>query len=1414
MPAMAERFSITLSVEESDGVRHDYLLDADGDAALGDLLAALGQEAQGQAVVDGAAIALSVPLNQAGLREGSILSFGVSSIRRDGLFTLEATSGSLAGRRWDLPAGTHQVGRVLGAVLIDHPTVSRLHAELLVDAHAVTVRDLGSSNGTWVNEEAVTRPRDVLPPDVLSFGDVTFRVRPHNVSDASLAPGADGHVVFNRPGRFLQPRPSVTVRVKPPTQVARHVSFPWVTLISPVALALVALFVFRRPEMLFMAAVGPIAAVAQYLIQRRQARREAHSSSRSSEAAAAALAARLQEAIAAEQVWALELEPSVPQMLDAAMLPTTRLWERRASDADFLSLRLGIGRVPSAVRIEGDTELPQPTFAGPIILDVQTAGVVGLGGDRATMRAVARQMLLRAAVYHAPSQLRFVLLTRDDGEGHWAWARWLPHLRGEATPLALGNDSATSRARIEELAKLVDVRTDIAEHQKATRFVPDVLFLAEGARRFRSDDAFLKILRKGPAVGVHTLAIEDDPAQLPEEDGAELTLEPSGSGRLALPNSEVLVDIQLDGIEPEVAEPAARSLAPLVLAGGEDSALPDAVRLLDLLGVGSAEAIKRKWAQGTPSTLAVVGVDAAGTLAVDLVRDGPHALVAGTVGSGKTELLQSLLASLAVANPPDALSFLLIDYKGGGDFAEIARFPHTLGVASSLNERLTRRAIEALRAEALRRQAELADLAKGRLISEANVKSAWREQPAEARRRQLGRLVIVVDEFALFARNLPDFVDGLVQVTDQGRSLGMHVVISVLTPAANLSSKIRDNTGIRVVLRTEHGASVGVLDSAHADLISRRTPGRGYVRLGDPPRLVEFQAARVGGLRPDMALEQLSVEARHLEWSALGRPFESDRQPKSTAGRTDLAMLSELLERAAEGYAIPDSPWPAPLPPVLTLADLDWLGEGPVRWGLVDRPSARDLGQKRVPLVWDLSSRANMALVGMRGSGRGRALAALACALAAKCSPDNLHLVPLDFAGDLAPLEALPHVGSVPVNDLGRFARHLELLVDEIRRRQQGGRGPQVLALINRYEAVASRIEIGSELETLLHTVLRDGPLVGIRTIAAGDESLLSPRLQSLFENRALLKLLDKTRYQELGISPRQVPDDLPPGRGYLAPDGVEVQFAFAGDEGDGTSGLEAAVCGAAQRWLGVALSAEPTAVLPLPARIAAAEARAMPAPGDDGHPLSICVGIGGDRVSRHFVNLSHAGGGFVVAGPRASGKSTALVWIAEGLLERGTTVVAIAGSGRGPLAGLEGRAGVAACFTAAPTGHALESVLKAVKGPVVILVDDAPELIRRTAGEQPSPIALIRPFVLDVRGVTSAAVIVSGEMERLQADPRGAIALALNTGAGLLLAPDRQAARALGLSHLPSRFDAAGPAGRGVLIDRGAAVAIQVPTG
>ena len=275
----------------------------------------------------------------------------------------------------------------------------------------------------------------------------------------------------------------------------------------------------------------------------------------------------------------------------------------------------------------------------------------------------------------------------------------------------------------------------------------------------------------------------------------------------------------------------------------EGAGLPAQASLLGILGEQYADpdTYVQLWGgEGAdPPVRAPVAVTEEGLFEVDMAVDGPHALIAGTTGSGKSELLRSVVASFAARCSPLGVNFVLIDYKGGSAFDVASGLPHTVGMVTDLDEHLGERALRCLEAELHHRERVLRDAGASDL-------PAYRALPGMP---PMPRLVVVIDEFATMAADIPDFLDSLVGIAQRGRSLGVHLILATQRPAGAVNANIKANTNLRIALRVQDaGDSSDVLDDPAAARLPRTRPGRVIFRLG-PGELITAQAARVTGPR-------------------------------------------------------------------------------------------------------------------------------------------------------------------------------------------------------------------------------------------------------------------------------------------------------------------------------------------------------------------------------------------------------------------------------------------------------------------------------------------------------------------------------------------------------------------------------------
>ena len=1048
------------------------------------------------------------------------------------------------------------------------------------------------------------------------------------------------------------------------------------------------------------------------------------------------------ELIDAEQRQLRDAAPDPAHLLRIAAVPGTRLWERAPGDDDFLHLRVGWADLPAVtVGVRGSSAPPEPAIVHqvPATVALPDAGVLGLAVPAEPGQALLDWVVCQLAVLHSPTHLRLVLLTEDGGA--WRWIRWLPHLQplpGSRAPAAVGTDPVSCEARVKELQELVDRRRRAASPRgqvSPSSAGPAVVVVIDGSHRLSEIPGMATVLANGPAVGVFAICRDDEYALLPGHCRSFVAPEWAALSQFALNDRGRKVQLALlDGVSSDWADQVARALAPVRDAsGGAATGLPASARLLDLYGGGqpTPEQVAGWWGRQGRSTAVPLGRTETGNFFIDIAKNGPHMLVAGTTGAGKSEFLRTLVCSLALRNRPDALVFVLIDYKGGAAFGGLRALPHVVGYLTDLDEHLGLRALVALAAEVRYRE---------RLLSDARCQDIDAYHAAGEPRGPLPRLAVVIDEFRFLVHEMPDFLDRLTDVTARGRSLGIHLVLATQRPAGVVSEDIRTNMGLRVCFRVEDAAdSTAVLDIPDAAGISRTHRGRGYARAEQGSGDL-FQAAYVSGLPPDVLDTRIPLRVEKSSLTDLGTALPDDDPRAGNAGegtdaqpdeRTDLVVLVKAIAGTKEA-APSHRPWLDPLPPRLHVADLPSLtglaepvpaGFSPqlpaIVYGLADLPA----NQSRRLATLDLADGGNLLAVGAVQSGRTTLLRTIAAGIARDHSPGDVHLYVLDCdAGGLAPLARLPHCGAVVRRtERERAARLLDRLAAEVSRRQdllagsgfasvteqraQGSAAERLPYLVLLLTAGTASWRNSARWTTagfpeLAYRLFSEGASAGLRVVVTGDRAAVG-RLGSHISDRLVLRMANADDLLMAGVPKGAMPVSPPPGRGVCVPSGTETQVAFIGADPSGSAhnaALEMLIRDASSRHphAGPALMrVDPfqdglATHWPEPCR----RGRCRPPPCMRWPPWAAMILM---RSAWTWPGSL----GFAIAGPPLSGRSGALLVLAESLLAGGTQVIVFAPR-ESPVQKLDGRTGVLAVFAGFPPGQqTLVGLLDSTSGPI-----------------------------------------------------------------------------------------------------------------
>ncbi|GLY92654.1 type VII secretion protein EccCa [Actinoallomurus iriomotensis] len=932
-----------------------------------------------------------------------------------------------------------------------------------------------------------------------------------------------------------------------------------------------------------------------------------------------------------------------PERLWAIAVRRRRVWERRPEDPDFLRLRIGMGDGPLAITLT-TTRRSDPTVEydahslhaaeelvqihktverQPAWIDVGRAGVVSLLGPAAETEAAATALLCQLGTLHAPDDVQVAVVT--SGNAQWEWVKWLPHAheqdtreRGiEVVPLVAEDLVGLADYLEAELDRAVAARAE-----RGTRLVS--MTAQEGPRRrlvvvlndydpraswTRSPLVLRLIAEPGPHLGITVVCLVTAEAHEPERVDVRVRLEPSGRLTLEGANAglhSTVQDATVDRIAPALRSRIARSLAPLRLTGEQEQVLSQSVSLPGMLGIDvtSLDPTAAWRSPDDEELLRVpVGVTADGeALVLDLKESaqggiGPHGLIVGATGSGKSELLRTLVTGLSLTHSPEHLGFVLVDFKGGATFAGLTRLPHVAGLITNLADDLSlvERVRDALVGEQQRRQRLLRQAGNIDSIRDYQLKQAAGGTDVEgAPLPPLPYLMIVVDEFGELLSQRSDFIDLFVQIGRVGRSLGMHLLLATQRLEEGRLRGLESHLSYRIALRTfsasESRTVIGTADAYKLPSI----PGSAYLKV-DESIYERFRVAHVSRLYEDPAAQagrRKPIAPVPFELRTPPTPEDTAPEPAVTpvpgSGTTELQVV---VERLAASSAPTHQVWLPPLPPRFPLDPLlapvevvperglqsqAWPSGGELKFpvAVADLPAQ----QEQRPVVLDLTGiHGHLALVGAPQSGKSTFLRTALISAMLTHTPDELQFYCIDHGGGaLHALQGAPHVSGVAgrrdtervqrvLAEVNRLIAVRERMFQELgiqsaadfRRRRDDGelppgvRAADVVLVVDNWGALQAELEDATLVATDIAT---RGLGVGVHLILTANRwAEIRLALRDSIPGRLELRMNDPAE-SEINRQETRRLGRVPAGRGLMPPG---LPFHVALPRMDGADGLD-----------------------------------------------------------------------------------------------------------------------------------------------------------------------------------------------------------------------------------------------------------------
>lgn len=904
-----------------------------------------------------------------------------------------------------------------------------------------------------------------------------------------------------------------------------------------------------------------------------------------------------------------------------------RLWNHNDHQEDFLTVRLGTGDIP----FQADIRVPKEKFvisqdelaqkpalirdsykyllSAPVCMDIWKKGMIGIigGKEKKGAYSVAYNIIAQLVANTCYTDLRiaFIYKKDEDNPRKWEFAKWLPHVWMEDKKIRLiASDKSEVGDISYELASVVRMRTE-EQLSKKEYPLPHYLIVVDDMEYLQGELLESIILNPRPEYGITTLLLAENYEDLP--NSCEEIIQNNGvvaqHFHIYNNNNEVH-NLVFESVSLEQLESLSRRLSDIevneVTGSGE---IPSGLDFFEMYNVSSLEELNviDRWKKNRnyENMRVPIGKKNGGNLCYLDIHEkyhGPHGLVAGTTGSGKSETLQTYMLSLAVNFSPDDIAFFIIDFKGGGMANLFSNLPHMAGQISNLSGNQVRRAMISIKSENKRRQ---------RLFAEHDVNNInlytklYKNHEASF---PIPHLFIIIDEFAELKREEPEFMKELISVAQVGRSLGVHLILATQKPSGTVDDNIWSNSKFRLCLRVQDKQdSNDMLHKPDAAYITQA--GRGFLQVGNDEIFEQFQSGYSGADYIDDPHQNKAASAYMI--TLTGKEIMSGsnikrRRQSNIKAKTQLDAVIDYLGALAQKYHYDKKMllWLPVLPNNIYLENLNgyygnkynsgvwpkqngaWKLETVI--GLYDDPE----NQAQEPLLVNFNEGGHLAVCGMVATGKSTFLQTLCYALIHQYSPEDLNLYLLDYSSRmLMPFENAPHCGGVIIDTdtdkVKKFFYMISNIMDERKNLFRGGnynqyrqanKGKEVLpAIIIMIDNYANfREKTANKYDEEMIRISREGVGYGIFLVLASagfGSNEIPSRVGDNLRTVISLEMGDKFKYAEVLRTTRVeiTPESDVKGRGLAYVRGTILEFqtaqAFQADDAYAMSSSIEEVC-------------------------------------------------------------------------------------------------------------------------------------------------------------------------------------------------------------------------------------------------------------
>lgn len=903
----------------------------------------------------------------------------------------------------------------------------------------------------------------------------------------------------------------------------------------------------------------------------------------------------------------IDNNPSLELAQKAILEKNMNLWQRRIEDKDFITVSLGSGNVPMNIKIKYPEEHFSMTRDDlkqlvvklgseekilqnvPITFSLRENKILAIIGKTRIISEYTKIILLQLIAYHGYDNLKIIIMTDENKKNYWNIFKMLPHCWNEDKTFRY---FATNIEEYKEICYNLDAiytkRSQNKETNSEVLYNPHYLIICDCIKSIRNFELIKQILKDEKKYGFSMIILNEKVSNIPDQCQNFINInQETGELFKSILNNKTKKFVPNFKCQIEL-EKCIESLSdvPIEYTNDEIGIMPDKVGFLEMYQVGKIEQlnIENRWLSSNPmlSLKAPVGIGKSGEkISIDLHEKyhGPHGLIAGMTGSGKSEFIITFILSMAINYHPYEVQFILIDYKGGGLAGAFEnsitgiKLPHLVGTITNLDANEIKRSLASIESELKRRQKAFNE---AREISGESTIDIYKYQKMHREgivKEPISHLFVISDEFAELKNQEPEFMEQLISTARIGRSLGVHLILATQKPSGVVNAQIWSNTRFRVCLKVQDTSdSNEVIKKPDAAYLTKS--GRFYFQVGVNELFTLGQAAWCGTpyIPTEIIKQEVDKSIHFINNNGITvKKIEEQHKEATVVDRgEELLNIVTYLHELATSLKIQTRPlWMPKIPALIFIENIKKIyNYNPQKFnftpviGLYDNPKAQSQGI----VTLDLTAKGNTVIYGMTGSGEELLLKTLIYSLSIEHNPEEINIYIIDCGTEtLGIFKKIPHVGDVAyINDQEKIMNLLKMIVEEMTKRKKlfveyngeynyycknsGETIPAITIIINNFDNFKETYE---GLEDTIRTLSRESIKYGIYfVLTTNSTNGLRSAIKQNFNNLISLQLNDNTAYSYIFGNIKKLEPAKVFGRGLINLDEVfEFQTAHFCEE-------------------------------------------------------------------------------------------------------------------------------------------------------------------------------------------------------------------------------------------------------------------------